>query len=297
MNVTVAVNPAAGRGRAERMLPELHAALLQRGLDPSIIVTADAGDLRRVVAAARDRGDGMVGVAGGDGTLHGAVQELAGSTTALAIIPTGTGDDNARTLGIPLGNLGAAADVMAAGRCQAIDLGVVHCAGRSEYFLGVLSTGFDSFVNERANAMTWPTGKARYLAAIVAELGTFRPAAYRVQLDDRQVAGSAMLVAVGNGVGYGGGMRICPSADPTDGELDITWIGAVSTTTFLRVFPSVFKGTHVNSPFVSTGRAKRLTLEADGQLAYADGERVGPLPISVDVSAAALRVMLPPPTP
>ncbi|MFM8773391.1 MAG: sphingosine kinase, partial [Actinomycetota bacterium] len=161
------------------------------------------------------------------------------------------------------------------------------------FFLGVLSAGFDSFVNERANRMTWPKGKARYVVAITGELRTFRPVEYTAVLDGREIREGAMLVAVGNGVSYGGGMKVCPGAVPDDGLLDITWLHAVSTPTFIRVFPSVFSGTHVNKPFVSTYRAREIELSAPGQLAYADGERVGPLPISIRSRPGALSVIVP----
>ena len=117
---------------------------------------------------------------------------------------------------------------------------------------------------------------------------------YRAELDDREVGGTAMLVAVGNGASYGGGMLVCPDAQPDDGLLDVTWLGGVPTRTFLRVFPSVFTGRHVDSPYVATGRARRIVLDAPGQFAYADGERVGALPIEVHAVPGALRVVAPP---
>jgi diacylglycerol kinase (ATP) len=163
--------------------------------------------------------------------------------------------------------------------------------GRADYFLGVLSTGFDSSVNERANAMS-RLGGQRYNVAIVRELASFRPVDYLVEIDGTSLKGLGMLVSVGNTTSYGGGMRVCPDAIPDDGLLDVTWLGAVSTVTFLRVFPSVFKGEHVKHPAVTTYRGAHLTIAAAGQIAYADGERIGPLPIEVSVLPAALRVLI-----
>jgi diacylglycerol kinase (ATP) len=240
----------------------------------------------------RESGDARVIVCGGDGTLHLAAQELAGGQTALGVVPAGTGDDNARTLGIPRGSAADAAVLAAQGPVSWIDLGrVIAADGTERVFLGVLSSGFDSLVNERANEMTWPSGDARYLVAILAELRTFRPVSYTALIDGRHVQGDAMLVAVGNGVSYGGGMRVCPDAIPDDGLLDVTWLHGVRKSTFLRVFPQVFTGGHVRTPYVSSMRASHLELDAPGQLAYADGERVGPLPISVSVMRAALPVV------
>lgn len=292
MSLTVIANPTSGRGRVARVLPEITAALSEVGVESHVVVTQDAADLREAVRRVRDAGDPRVLVCGGDGTLHLAAQELAGGQTALGIVPAGTGDDNARTLGIPRDSVTAAAVLAARGDVSQMDLGHVSAAdGTERVFLGVLSSGFDSLVNERANEMTWPSGDARYLVAILAELRTFRPVPYSATIDGRAVRGEAMLVAVGNGISYGGGMRVCPDARPDDGLLDITWLHGVRKSTFLRVFPQVFTGSHVRTRYVSSTRASHLTLDAPGQLAYADGERVGPLPISVTVQRAALPVV------
>lgn len=292
MTITLVANPTSGRGRVSRLLPEIRSVLHAEGIDVRLAVSQDGADLRRIVRGAREAGDARVIVCGGDGSLHLAAQELAGGETALGIVPAGTGDDNARTLGIPLGDVAAAARLAATGAVSFMDIGRVVTADSTErVFLGVLSSGFDSLVNERANVMTWPSGNARYLVAILGELRTFRPVHYRARLDGRTVAGDAMLVAVGNGISYGGGMRVCPDANPHDGMLDVTWLHGVSTATFLRVFPRVFTGSHVRSPYVSTTRAARIELDAPGQLVYADGERVGPLPAVITVEHRALPVV------
>lgn len=293
-HLDLVVNPASGGGRAAKTLPTFLDSLSAHGIRGVVHVSRDAGHCRSLVRDIADSGATRLAVCGGDGTLHLAVQELAGRETALAILPVGTGDDNARTLGIPLKDPVAAAGVIADGNIRTIDLAHVEAAdGTQRYYLGVLSAGFDSFVNERANRMTWPKGKARYVVAITGELRTFRPTRYEALIDGARVEEPAMLVAIGNGISYGGGMRICPAADPSDGTLDVTWLGAVPTSTFIRLFPSVFSGTHVDKPFVTTYRGRSIRLEAAGQLAYADGERVGPLPITVESRPGALRVIAP----
>jgi len=292
VTLTVVANPSSGRGRTARILPEVLRALEGAGRHAQVVLTGSAADVTAAVRSVRQAGDERVLVCGGDGTLHLAAQELAGGDTALGIIPCGTGDDNARTLGVPRGDPAAAALLAAGGPISRIDLGRVMTAdGTERAFLGVLSSGFDSLVNERANTMTWPSGNARYVVAIVGELRTFRPIAYRARLDDRVVEGEAMLVAVGNGVSYGGGMRVCPDAVPDDGLLDVTWLHGVSKATFLRVFPQVFSGSHVRTPYVSTARATTIELDAPGQVIYADGERVAPLPARIDVWPRALPVV------
>ena len=289
--MTVVANPTSGRGRAQRLLPVITATLEAEGIEPHVVVTRDADDVRQTVRAARAAGAERVIVVGGDGTLHLAIQELAGGDTGLGIVPSGTGDDNARTLGIPRKDPAAAALLAATGAITRVDLGEVRCEdGNSAVFLGVLSSGFDSLVNERANRMTRPRGDARYLVAILAELRTFHPIAYAASVDGRTVSGEAMLVAVGNGASYGGGMRVCPDADVDDGLLDVTWLHGVSKGTFLRVFPQVFQGGHVRSRHVSTVRTHTISLDAPGQLVYADGERIGALPAIIEVRPGALAV-------
>jgi diacylglycerol kinase (ATP) len=145
--------------------------------------------------------------------------------------------------------------------------------------------------------MTWPSGQARYLRAILAELRVFKPVPYTMVLDEGtdgevRVERRGMLVAVGNGTSYGGGMRVCPGALIDDGLLAVTFLGELSTPTFLRVFPTVYKGTHVERPEVTEHVARSVTLDAPGQVAYADGERIGPLPVAVRVEPGAVRLLV-----
>ncbi|NYV76634.1 sphingosine kinase, partial [Streptomyces sp. UH6] len=172
-------------------------------------------------------------------------------------------------------------------RPAAIDLGRVN--GR--WFGTVIATGFDSRVNDRGNRMRLPVGRFRYDLAIVAELAAFRPLPYRLTLDGgetREV--EATLIAVGNGSSYGGGMRICPGADLRDGLFDVTVVGGCSRATLLKVFPRVYRGTHVDHPVVTTHRASRVELMAEDLTAYVDGERLGPLPITAECVRGAVRV-------
>jgi diacylglycerol kinase (ATP) len=232
---------------------------------------------------------------GGDGTVHAVLQALVQTSTPFGIIAGGSGDDIAATLGFPIHGGVAIADHLVAaiqeGRTRQVDVGTVTSAdGTTEYFVGVLSTGFDSAVNERANRMT-RLGGQRYNVAILRELASFKPVAYDVMIDGQRIQADGMLVAIGNGHRYGGGMLVCPAATTDDGILDVTWLGAVSTPRFLRALPSVYKGTHVDLSFVTTHRGQELTIDAPGQIAYADGERIGPLPIGVTALPAALRVL------
>jgi diacylglycerol kinase (ATP) len=157
----------------------------------------------------------------------------------------------------------------------------------------VLSAGFDSRVNDRANRMTWPRGRMRYNFAIVAELGVFKPVPFVLEIDGERLETEAMLVAVGNAKSYGAGMLICPDAEVDDGLVDVTVLGPVSKPAFLRAFPKVFKGTHRDHPAVTMRRARKVSINAADVTVYADGEYVGELPVTCEVVPGAVRVIAP----
>ena len=288
--VVLLVNPTAGKGRGVRLLAPVTERLRRGGLHVDVLVGHDAGEASHLLRAAvaldpPARPDGVVSL-GGDGLVHLAVQVLAGTGVPLGVVPAGTGNDVARALGIDRRDPAAAADLVVAGHTRESDLG----RAGERWFAGVLGSGFDSMVNERANTMTWPRGRSRYNVAMVAELRTFRPVPYLLHLDGEAWETEAMLVAVGNGPSYGGGMRVCPDARLDDGLLDVTVLGPISKPEFLRVFPSVYRGTHVRHRAVTVRRARTVSLRAEGVTAYADGERVVSLPVQVVAVPAALRV-------
>jgi diacylglycerol kinase (ATP) len=165
-----------------------------------------------------------------------------------------------------------------------MDLGLVD----GEWFGAILSTGFDSVVNEKANTMVWPKGPMKYNAAIAMELPRFKPRHYEITLDDRTISTEAMLIAVANGRSYGGGMLVCPNANIVDGLFDVMVLHPVSTIEFMKVFPRVFAGTHVSHPAVEIVRSRSVRIEAKA-VAYADGERIGQLPITAECIQGALK--------
>ncbi len=264
--------------------------LAQRGgLDVTVMRGSSASETADLAHRAVDEGTDVVAAMGGDGTVHLAVQALANSGSRLGIIATGTGNDVARYLDLPRGKPLEAADVIAGGAARRIDLGRTGAT----YFATVLATGFDSLVNERANAMRWPRGQMRYNLATLAELRVFDPISYTLELDGDRRRLDAMLVAVGNGPSYGGGLRMCEGAQLDDGELDVVVILPMSKPELLKVYPRLFKGTHVSHPAYRHFRVRRVSVTAAGIVAYADGERLGPLPMTVDVAPGALEVCVP----
>lgn len=285
------VNPTSAKGRAVRVVEPVTERLQHAGNNVRRLTGTDAADAARLAAGAVAEGVDALVALGGDGLVNIALQAVAGTGTPLGVIPAGTGNDVARSLGLPCRSPLDAAEVVAAGSIRRLDAVCVEGSVGARWFLGVLGAGFDSLVNERANRMRWPRGQQRYNVAVLAELRVFQPLPFTITLDDEVRATRAMLVAVGNGGSYGGGMRVCPDADMHDGLLDVTVVGPVSKPTFVRVFPKVFRGTHVHHPAVTTHRARRVTLDSPDVVAYADGERLGPLPVTCTAVPGAVTVI------
>ncbi|WP_031153839.1 diacylglycerol kinase [Streptomyces erythrochromogenes] len=290
--VTLFVNPTAGRGRGAHAAQPAASALRAAGFSVRTLVGADAPDaLARLTAAVRE-GTGAVVAVGGDGMVSLALQALAGTPVPLGVVAVGTGNDFARATGLPVREPALAgriaAEALKEGRIRETDLGRVGAT----WYGTVLCSGFDSKVNDRGNRMRLPAGRFKYDLAMIAELAAFRPFPYRITLDDGPVIETeATLVAVGNGSSYGGGMRICPGAVPDDGLFDVTVVGDCSRATLLKVFPQVYRGGHLSHPKVSVHRARKITLEAPGLTAYADGEPLGPLPVTAECVPGAVRLL------
>ncbi|AMW09465.1 sphingosine kinase [Streptomyces qaidamensis] len=292
--ITLFVNPTAGRGRGAHAAQPAASALRAAGFSVRTVLGEDAADALVRARAAVEGGTGALIAVGGDGMAGLALRAVAGTRTPLGLVAVGTGNDFARALGLPVREPAAAgrmiADALKCGRIRDIDLGQVG----DRWFGTVLASGFDSRVNDRGNRMRWPTGRLKYDLAMIAELTGFRPVPYRIRLDDGEVREvEATLVAVGNGSSYGGGMRICPGADLTDGLFDITVVGDCSRATLLRVFPRVYRGTHVGHPKVTVLRSARVEIAAEDVTGYADGEPLGPLPLSARCVRGGVRVVGP----
>ncbi len=291
-DITLFVNPRAGRGRGARETQPAARTLREAGFAVRTVLGEDAADALRRARAAVDEGTGALVAVGGDGLVSLALQAVAGTGTPLGVVAVGTGNDFARATGLPVRAPAAAATRIA--RALKGDGGLPLDLGQvgDTYFGTVLASGFDSRVNDRANRMRVPRGRLTYDLALLAELAALRPIPYRIRLDDGPVREvEATLVAVGNGSSYGGGMRICADARLDDGLLDVTVVGACGRGELLRVFPRVYRGAHLTHSKVSVHRAARVTLEAAGVTGYADGEPLGPLPLTARSVPGAVRLL------
>jgi diacylglycerol kinase (ATP) len=292
--VVVVANPAAGRGKAGRAIGKVGQKLHEAGIDHEVRVSSSAEDLERRAREAAEEGAKVVAALGGDGSVGLAANGLIGTGATLAVLPSGTADDFAASIGVK--KLEAAVRAIAEANVVPIDVVRVAAGATTRHYVAIAGCGFDSEVNEAANAMRLRLGATgTYVAALVKTLSRFTPADFRVELDDEVVEGPHMLVVVGNSISYGGGMKVTPDASVVDGALDVCLLRAMSKAAFVRAFPRVFRGTHVTHPAVRMARATRVKVEADRRvMVYADGERVGPAPAVFEVVPSALPVIVGP---
>jgi diacylglycerol kinase (ATP) len=292
--IGVAINPTASFGSTRAVGPMVLDALEQAGHRAVRLQEQTVGQLRSAVQTAIEAGLDALVVVGGDGMVSLAVEAVRDSGLPFGVVPSGTGNDIARGLGIPLGDPAAAiASLLRAleGEPRVIDAGTVTDGERTTWFVGAVSAGFDALVNERANRMRRPRGRSRYTIAILRELLALRPRRYELTVDGTPETVDAVLLAVANNTSIGGGMLIAPQADLADGRFDLFVVAPVSRFRFLRLFPKVFSGAHTDLDIVRLSRVRSVSIAADGITAYADGERIGPLPVTIDVVPGALRVL------
>lgn len=280
------INPVAGQGKGTTVGTYVAGWLTQRKIPYTLITGPSSTSLADQLGNFLEKSSDCYGViaVGGDGLLHLVLQKVVPAQVPLALIPAGTGNDFVRTLGWSLDSFDEHLSFVTSTQPTPIDLGLVD----GEWFGAILSTGFDSIVNEKANTLSWPKGPMKYNAAIAIELPRFKPRHYEIFLDDQSISTEAMLIAVSNGRSYGGGMLVCPDANISDGLFDVMILRPVSKIEFLKVFPRVFAGTHLSHPAVEVLRSRTVRIESKA-VAYADGERIGQLPVTAECIRGALR--------
>lgn len=298
-SVALLVNPAAGGAKGNTVAGPAENRLRAHGLAVTRMVGESADEsvelARRAVA---DGVDALV-VCGGDGMVSLVVQAQAFTDVPVGIIPAGTGNDLAREYGIPLGDPEAAADIVAAGRVERVDLGrATPDHGPARIFASILCAGMDSKVNRRVNEMALLRGPLRYVIATIIEFPTYRPRRFRMTFDaglptEETVETDVLLSAYAITRTYGGNMRIAPGADRSDGLFDVCYVGRISKFRLAWHFRRIFSGTHIGLRGVTTRRCRTVRLEAPDVEAFADGDAVAPLPASVEILPGAGRFLVP----
>ncbi|HVT60947.1 MAG TPA: diacylglycerol kinase family protein [Thermoanaerobaculia bacterium] len=283
------LNPAAGRGAAAAHLHELRRFASRLGA--GLVVSRSGADVTEQARRAAADGVERLLVAGGDGTMHQAAQGLAGSECALGVVPLGTGNDLAGTLGVPA-KTSEAVERALAGGVRRIDLARVG----ETWCVGYAGVGFDSEVTRFANQVRRLRGPLVYVYAVLHTLATFKAPAIEVDYDGGRFTGRAMFVVAANLPRFGGGMRIAPAARIDDGLLDLVIVRELSRAALLAVFPKVYSGKHVGHPAVTLVRTRRARITLDRPMTmYGGGEPVTPMAAgeaaTVEVVPGALAVV------
>lgn len=293
----VILNPVAGRGA--RSWPLYETQIHKHGAQ--ILATKRAGEARELALSAIEAGAELLVAAGGDGTLS----EVAGAIieskqpVRLGVFPIGTGNDFARTLGV-WGNPQKAIDAVFDGHSRRVDAGIIECNGHEQTFINVAGCGFDSLVARRINgwgqrkAMRHVRGLNAYLLAVATELMSYSAFDLKIHLDGELLETPAVLCAVANAKSYGGGMKVCPDAELSDGFFDVCIIGNATRSEFLRAFPGVFAGKHTTHPKVTIRRCRSVRVETRQKVpVLSDGEVLGTAPFACRLLPNALDFCIP----
>ncbi|UTI62816.1 diacylglycerol kinase family lipid kinase [Paraconexibacter antarcticus] len=288
--VTLLVNPAAGGGRALKVLPGVQARLSAAGIEQDVRSTNSLDHGRALAREAAAAGRTVVTLSG-DGLVGAVAGALAGVDGAvMGVLPGGRGNDFARVAGIPPDAV-EACEVIVDGVVRPVDLGEVD----GSPFIGIASLGFDSDANRIANAASARLGNLVYAYGALRALVSWTPAAFTVTVDGEEHTFSGWSVAAANSKAYGGGMFLAPDADLHDGKLDVVFEAHCSRLRFLRILPMLFKGTHVEQPEITVLRGREVSVEADRPFTvYADGDPIGELPATIRCRPGAVSVLLPP---
>lgn len=289
----IVINPTSGRGRGKRDGELAKQEFANQGVELVDLSAADFLSASQNAKAAIENKsiDGLV-VVGGDGMFHLGVNATAKTKIPLGLIASGTGNDSARALNLPIHDVAGCVRriVEKFEQTRFVDLIESRSDSKHFYSFGAVSAGFDALVNKRANTWNWIKGPIKYRFAMYRELAAFKPIPYRAVVDGVERVFEANLCTVANSPSYGGGLYITPEAEVEDGSLDLFILNSISRLELIKLFPTVYEGKHVTHPAVEIIRAQKVVLDSPGMPAYSDGEHVGESPVTCQIAPKALRV-------
>ena len=295
------VNPASGNGEAGKRWPEIAHRAATRGLEGDARFSERPGHLAELAREAALEGAELLVVVGGDGSVNEVANGLAGLTAApeLAVVARGTGWDFVRTYAIPR-KIDEAVRVALEGSTRTIDLGRVTYRSwegpeQEAYFANVASAGMSGAIAKRANETSKALGgKASYLWATFAVFAGWSATEMRVTVDGETREGRMFDVVVANGKFFGGGMKICPDAEPDDGLFDVLLIGDLTKRDLLLTMPKIYRGTHLPHPKGELLRGRAVSVDAGEPVPIElDGEQPGTTPVRFETVPGALRLRVP----
>ena len=292
MYAEIIVNPTAGRGKAGKSVEHIKRILPTTGFDWNWKFTQSSGDGERLAKTAVEHGAKLIVVVGGDGTLHEVVNGVIGSDSTIGLIPFGTGNDFARSIGV-YGSLELACHAITHGDDIYADIGAVtgHGTGGVRHFLVICGTGFDAATARTVNAgVKFLSGPAAYVYGALVTLKNFEPFSLTLTLDGEEpIHTKAMFVSIANASTTGGGMLIAPGAQVDDGSLDVCLVRECSKLTLAYQLTQVFKGAHVRHPAVTMLKAQTIEIDAvPQQPLLIDGEVIGSTPASIQILRHAI---------
>jgi len=295
------VNPASANGSTGRRWPELARRAAAAGLEGATLFSERQGHLAELAREAALDGAELLVVVGGDGSVNEVVNGLAGlgRQPAVAVVPRGTGWDFSRTFGIPR-KIDDAVQIALQGDVRTIDLGRASYrawdgSDATAWFANVASAGMSGAIAKRANETTKALGgKASYLWATFAVFSGWEATEIEVAVDGERRAGPMFDVVIANGRFFGGGLEICPEAEPDDGLFDVLTIGDVTKRDLVQTMPKMYRGTHLPPPKTELLRGSSVTVTSETPLPIElDGEQPGTTPVTFEVTAGALRLRVP----
>lgn len=279
------VNPIAGGGSTLRKLPEVLRFLEENSWKCRVFTSGHPGHAEELARKLALENQIIIAI-GGDGTVNEVMRGVLGSPSAMAIIPCGSGNDIAASFGINRHN---ALPILASGRIQKVDIAFVN----DQPFLGVASCGLDTEVNRTANRIPrLIKGALLYTLALGIALVKYKPMEIHITTPEKSYTEKVMLLAVGHGDRYGGGMKITPLAKRDDGLLDLCLVKNLSKWMLLFIFPKVFSGKHIKHPKVIYSQAESIKIQGTGEV-FADGDRKTQLPAQYRLQPGLLNLFLP----
>jgi diacylglycerol kinase (ATP) len=286
----IIANPRAGHGRGERSIRGLRDAIRRRGYDCTPVPTERPGHATELARRAAEAGEPRLIVMGGDGTISEVVNGLVGSETELGIVPMGTGNDVARSLRIPRGDLAAALDLAVQGETAPVDVG----RERDRHFISVAGVGFPAIVADEANSFVRLHGSAAFFVAVYKALHRLRAFPFTLRLDDRTLEMEGVAVMIQNTPFTGGGLKMAPDARVDDGLLDVVVVDDIGRTGLMLNFPRAYTGRHLEHPSFSVHRAARVAVDTPEPMTKMfDGDLCGRTPLEADVVAGGVRIAVP----
>ena len=285
----IIANPRAGHGAGAGSIEKLRGLIRRRGLDCTAVPTERPGhatELARQFAANGPR----LAVMGGDGTISEVVQALVGTEVELAVIPMGTGNDVARSLGLPRNDMEAALSIAVEGRAKPIDVG----RERDRCFISVLGIVFPALVAAEANRMRFPRGSAAFFVAVYKGLHRLRAVPLEIVLDEETLRLDCVAVMIQNTPYTGGGLHMAPDARVDDGLFDVVIVEKIGRLDLMVNFPKVYKGRHFEHPSFSLQRSRTVTIRSPEPIEKMfDGDLCGWTPVEAEVVPGGLKIVLP----